>query len=248
MLGSRPQPQLRVNSPCAKTCRRRRAPPPGSRVNTWRGAEPPRGKKRQPSLFWLKSYLAGAECASRMAELQLCSEARSGRVAGARLLCPGRALPRLASLLGFLPRQEPAARGWESPLAPSWPQLRSCLAFEPRTLASFGRVRARILHTAKAPGGRALCQGKEGLEQGPSSGCLAAQTQRRTECTRLPGPLAVVCSPANPEADSLGAQQLPHTRSFPSAVLPSRDVCSWLGPAPGCLGSRPQPQLRASSP
>ena len=30
---------------------------------------------------------------------------------------------------------------------------------------------------------------------------------------------------SHPEADSLGAQQLPHTRSFPSALLPSRDVC-----------------------
>ena len=199
-------------------------------MNSWRGGEPPRGKKRQPSLVWLKSYLAGAECTSRMAELQLCSEARSGRVAGARLLCPGRAWPRRASLIGFLPRKEPAARGWESPLAPSWPQLRACLAFEPRPLASFGRVRAGVLHTAKAPGGRALCQGKEGLVQGSSSGCLAAQTQRSTECTRKPGPLAGVCSPAHPEADSLGSQQLPHTRSFPSALLPSRDVCSWLGP------------------
>ena len=64
--------------------------------------------------------------------------------------------------------------------------------------------------------------------QGSSSRCLAAQTQRCTEGTRFPGSLAVVCSPANPEADSLGAQQLPHTRSFPSALLPSRDVCSWL--------------------
>ena len=93
-----------------------------------------------------------------------------------------------------------------------------------------------------------MCQGKEGLVPGSSSGYLAAQTQRHTECTRLAGPLAVVCSPAHPEVDSLGAQQLPHTRSFPSALLPSRDVCSWLGPAPACLGSRPQPQLRASSP
>ena len=50
------------------------------------------------------------------------------------------------------------------------------------------------------------------------------------------------------KADSLGAQQLPHTRSFPCALLPSRDVCSWLGPAPACLGSLPEPQLRASSP
>ena len=58
--------------------------------------------------------------------------------------------------------------------------------------------------------------------QGFSSVCVAAQTQRRTECTRLPETLAGVCSPAHPEADSLGAQQLPHTRSFPSALLPSR--------------------------
>ena len=75
-----------------------------------------------------------------------------------------------------------------------------------------------------------------------------AMTQRRTECTRLPGPLAGVCSPAHPEADSLGAQQLPHTRRLPSALLPSRDVSSWLAPAPACLGSLPQPHLRASSP
>ena len=120
--------------------RRRREPPPGSRVNGWRGGEPPPGKKRQPSLVWLKPYLAGAECASRTAELQLCSEARSGRVAGSRLLCPGRALPRLASMLGFLPRKEPAARGWETALATSWPQLCSCLAVAPRPQASFERA------------------------------------------------------------------------------------------------------------
>ena len=90
--------------------------------------------------------------------------------------------------------------------------------------------------------------GKEGLGQGSSSGCMAAQTQRQTECPNLPGPLAGVCNPAHTEADSLGAQQLPLTRSFPSALLPSKDVCSWLGPAPACLGSSPQPQLRASSP
>ena len=84
--------------------------------------------------------------------------------------------------------------------------------------------------------------------QGSSSGCFAAQTQRRTECTRLPGPLAGVCSPAHPVADSLGTQQLPHTRSFPSALLSGKVVCSRLGPAPASLGSRPQPQLRAISP
>ena len=48
--------------------------------------------------------------------------ARSGRVPGARLLCRGLALPRLALLLGCLSRKEQAAGAWESPLAPFLPQ------------------------------------------------------------------------------------------------------------------------------
>ena len=100
----------------------------------------------------------------------------------------------------------------------------------------------------RAPAGRALCERRKGLVQGSSSRCLAAQTQRCTECTRLPGSLAGVCSPTHPEADSLGAQQLPHTRSFPSALLPSRDVCSWLGPAPACLGSAHSPSSGQAAP
>ena len=99
--------------------------PEAQSAPTWKPSEQLAGRrassreKMQRSLVWLKPYLAGAECASRTAELQLCSEARSGRVAGARLLCPGRALSRLASQQGFLPRKEQAARGWETPLAPS---------------------------------------------------------------------------------------------------------------------------------
>ena len=100
----------------------------------------------------------------------------------------------------------------------------------------------------RAPAGTALSEGREGQVQGSSSGCLAAQIPRHTESTRLPGPLAGVFSPAHPESDLVGAQQLPHTGRFLSALLPSRDVCSWLGPAPSCLGFRPQPQLRGSSP
>ena len=208
-------------------------------MKSWRGGEPPRGKTRQPSLVWLKPSLAGAECASSKAELQLCSEARSGRVAGARLLCPGRALPRLASLLGFLPRKSrlrvAGRRHWRLPslLGPRRP---------------LGGLRGRWLAHCQGLQQEEVCAREEKGGAGLLQRLLAAQTQRRTECTRLPWPLTGVCSPAHPEADSLGAQQLPHTRSFPSALLPSRDVCSWLGPAPACLGSRPQPQLRASSP
>ena len=94
------------------------------------------------------------------------------RVAGARLLCPGRALRRLASLQGFLPRKEPAARGWDSALAPSWPQLRSCLALAPRPQAYFGSAQGSAACTLpRAPAGRALCEGREVLVQGSSSGC-----------------------------------------------------------------------------
>ena len=96
----------------------------------------------------------------------------------------------------------------------------------------------------RAPAGRALCQGKEGLEQGPSSGCLAAQTQRRTECTRLPGPRAVVCSPANPEADSLGLSScLTHVDSL--ALSSPAGTCAAAGrpgsQPPGVRGCRLQP-------
>ena len=71
---------------------------------------------------------------------------------------------------------------------------------------------------------RALSEGREGQLQGSSSGCLAAQNQRRTESTRLPGPLAGVFSPAHTEAYSLGVQKVYDRRKFPSTLLPSRDI------------------------
>ena len=98
------------------------------------------------------------------------------------------------------------------------------------------------------PAVRALSEGREGQLQDSSSGCVAGQTQRRTESTRLPGPLAVVFSPAHPEAVSVGAQRVYDRRRFPSTLLPSRDMCRCLGPDPACLGSCPQPELRGSSP
>ena len=67
-------------------------------MNSMRGSKPPRAKERQPSCVRLKPCLAGAECTSSTAELQLCSEARSGRVPGTKMLCHRRALRRLALL------------------------------------------------------------------------------------------------------------------------------------------------------
>ena len=46
----------------------------------------------------------------------------------------------MAAYLADLNEQAQAAHGWETPLAPSWPQLRSCLAFAPRPQASLGRA------------------------------------------------------------------------------------------------------------
>ena len=76
----------------------------------------------------------------------------------------------------------------------------------------------------RAPAVRALSEGKEGQLQDSSSGCVAAQTQRRTESTRLPGPLAGVFSLAHLEADSVGAQNMYDRRRFPSTLLPCRDM------------------------
>ena len=59
---------------------------------------------------------------------------------GARLLCRGLALPRLALLLGCLPRKELAGQAWETPLVPFLPQLQSCLAFAHRCQAWLGRA------------------------------------------------------------------------------------------------------------
>ena len=49
-------------------------------------------------------------------------------------------MPRLALLLGSLPRKELSERAWETPLVPSLPQLQSCLAFAHRCQASLGRA------------------------------------------------------------------------------------------------------------
>ena len=95
---------------------------------------------------------------------------------------------------------------------------------------------------------RILSEEREGKLQGSSSGCLAAQIQRCTESTRLPGPLAGVFSPGLPEADSVGAQKLYDRGRFPSTLLPSRDMCRCFWADPACLCSRPQPQLRGSRP
>ena len=83
-----------------------------------------------------------------------------------------------------------------TPLAPSWLQLFPGLACALRSQASLRRAQGLLGCTlTRAPAVRALSEGSEVQKQGSFCGCFAAQTQRRTENTRLPGPLAGVCSP-----------------------------------------------------
>jgi len=104
------------------------------------------------------------------------------------------------------------------------------------------------LPTAKGSSSESSVRGKGRSGAGLLQRLLGAKTQRLTKSTRLLGPLAGVCSPAHPEADSVGAQQVHDRRRFPCTLLPSTDMCWWLGPVPACLGSRPRPQLREAAP
>ena len=46
----------------------------------------------------------------------------------------------------------------------------------------------------------------------------------------------------------MGAQKVYDKGRFPSTLLPSRDMCRWLGPDPACVGSRPQPNSGEAAP
>ena len=99
----------------------------------------------------------------------------------------------------------------------------------------------------RAPTVRALSEGREGQQQGSFSGCLAAQTKLRTESTRFQGPWLGFASPHSQRLTPWVPRKC--VRDVGSlARFPSRDICRWLEPDPACLGSRPQPQLRGSSP
>ena len=85
------------------------------------------------------------------------------------------------------------------------------------------------MHAAKGSSSENSVRGKGRATAGLLQRLLGPQIQRHTENTRLPGPLAGVFSPAHPEADALGAQKVYDRRRFPSTLLPSRDMCRWLG-------------------
>ena len=98
-----------------------------------------------------------------------------------------------------------------------------------------------------------------GRWSGSSSGSFAAKAQRLMDRTRIPGPLAGVCSTAHPEADSLGAQQLPHTRSSLALSSPAETCAAGWGlplrawapahsPSSGQAATEPRPAGGAERP
>ena len=134
--------------------------------------------------------LGRTERAARAAELQLCAQARERRAPAERLLWPGRASPSAPQLLAFSPGKEQAAGVWETCLAPGWPQLRSGLPFGPRSQASLQKAQGPgVCKLPKPPASRALCQAKRAPRAAFPSGCLAAQTKRWAEGSRVPAPL-----------------------------------------------------------
>ena len=105
------------------------------------------------------------------------------------------------------------------------------------------------------------------LREGASSRCVAAQTQRCTECTRLPGSLgawctpctrlpgslAGVCSPTHPEADSLAPSScLTHVASLALSSPAETCAAGWglplraWAPAHSPSSGQAAPELRHS--
>ena len=78
----------------------------------------------------------------------------------------------------------------------------------------------------RGPAVRALSEAREGHLHGSSSGCLAAQTQHRTESTRLPGPWL---GSAAPKTRKL-------TPWAPSKCMTDVDSLALSSPAQTCAG------------
>ena len=135
-------------------------------MQSQQGSEPPRGNRRQPSPFKLKALLA--RCQVRLQYGRALALLR-GPIWQSSWLEVALSWERLAQtcLAARLPAQEGAgcARLGDA-LAPSWPQLRSCLAFAPRPQASLGRSQGPVACTQpRAPAMRALSEGREGQLQ-----------------------------------------------------------------------------------
>ena len=80
--------------------------------------------------------------------------------------------------------------GWETPLAPSWLQLYSCLAFALSSLASLRRSQGLVGYTLpKAPAVRALTEGREDNSRYPSAVAWLPRLSaaRKHQVPRAPG-------------------------------------------------------------
>ena len=113
------------------------------------------------------------------------------------------------------------------PLAPSWPQLRSCLAFAPRPQTSLGRAWGLVGCTLpRATAGRALSEGREGPLQGPPA---VAWRPRLSAARRAPGSQGPWLGSAAPHTQRLTSWE-------PSSCLSHVDSLALSSPAETCAG------------
>ena len=110
------------------------------------------------------------------------------------------------------------------------------------------RLGASECHKAKGSSSTSFVRGKGRETAGLLQWLLGRPDSAPHGEHQAPRARAGICSPAHPEADSVGTQQVYDRRRFPSTLLPSRDMCRWLGPDPACLGSRPQPNSGEAAP
>ena len=103
------------------------------------------------------------------------------------------------------------------------------------------------LHTAKGSSSESSVRRKGRAPAGLLQRLLGRPDSAPHGEHQAPRAMVGFCSPENPEADPVGAQQVHDRRRFPSTLLPSTDMCRWFGPDPACLGTRPQPQLSGNS-
>ena len=217
-------------------------------MHSQQGSEPPRGKRRQPSPVKLKALLARSQVRLQYGRALALLRGPIWQTSWREAALPWASLAQTCLAFRLPPQEEASCTGLGDATGAflALASLLPCLCTSAPGVLGEG-LGAGGSHTAKGSSSESSVRGRERQLQGSSRGYLSAQTQRRTERTRLSGRLAWVCSPAHPEADSVGAQPVHDRHRFPSTLLPSRDMCRLLGTDPACLGSPPQPQVSGSS-
>ena len=98
-----------------------------------------------------------------------------------------------------------------------------------------------MLRTAKGAGSESSVTGKGWAPAWLLQRLLGSQDSAAHEEHQAPRAPGWGLQTPTPEADSVGAKQVHDRRRFPSTLLPSTDMCQWLGPEPASLGPAHSP-------